>query len=339
MRSVRCFSNFGRLRSWRTANYCQSTNLVHLKKVQALSKQEASRSLLVDQPEKDHLAATQRIPVHKPNTIQLEAEPKMKVDIGLTEAVKLETRAYDLLNSIREDTDYFEFKAKVAEAIETFKKALAANPHFLQIPHLYHGLALCYTRLTEWNKVIEYNQLALDSDADFVPAYESIGEAYQMQKEFKLALTWYTKFFDTFPEYYSAIDHQYKDPRASAEILGQLLFKRGICYYEIYDYEMAAGDFNTCVEVESKFAYAALNWLGRIAAEHGKYWDCVSLNTKCLERNPKCLAAYYDRNNAYEMLGKTKEAEEDMKMFNFLKRQLVWKKQDQLHATRGPASE
>jgi len=121
-----------------------------------------------------------------------------------------------------------------------------------------------------------------------------------------------------------------KNSESSTEILGQLLFKRGICYYEIYDYQMAAGDFNTVVEIESKFAYAALNWLGRIALEHQKYWDCVSLNTKCLEKNHKCLAAYYDRNIAYEMLGKKKEAEEDMKKFNYLKRELIWKRKDQL---------
>jgi hypothetical protein len=39
---------------------------------------------------------------------------------------------------------------------------------------------------------------------------------------------------------------------------------------------MAAGDFNTCVEVDSKFAYSALNWLGRIATGniiHLKYYS------------------------------------------------------------------
>jgi hypothetical protein len=54
------------------------------------------------------------------------------------------------------------------------------------------------------------------------------------------------------------------------------------------------------------------------------------LNTKCLERNPKCLAAYYDRSNAYDLVGKKKEAEEDMKKFNYLKRELIWKRKDQL---------
>jgi hypothetical protein len=102
-------------------------------------------------------------------------------------------------------------------------ESLAANPHTLQIPHLYHGLALCYTRLTEWGKVIEYNQLALDADPDFVPAYESLGEAYQMQSMFLLLLV-----FLEFYYYYFLL--------FLFSIFSQCLFLSRIClsasYYE-----------------------------------------------------------------------------------------------------------
>lgn len=279
-----------------------------------------------DEPEKDRFAAPQRLPTHQPTSITIEKEPKQRVHLGLTEAVKLEAKAYDILNSLTDTSDLYQFKAGIKKSIETFHQALKEKPHVTQLPHLYHGIGLCYTRLTDFNKVIEYNQLALDVDPDFVPAYESMGEACQMLKEYKLALGWYTKFYDTFIEYYSAIDENTKNSKTSEEVLGQLLFKRGVCYYEIYDYEMAAGDFNTVVELDSRMAYAALNWLGRIALEHRKYWDCVSLNSKALAKNPKCLAAYYDRNAAYELLGKSKEAEEDMKMFNYVKREKIWGK-------------
>jgi len=52
----------------------------------------------------------------------------------------------------------------------------------------------------------------------------------------------------------------------------------------------------------------------------------VSLLSKAIEKNPDSIAAYNDRNMAYEMLGKTKEAEEDRRMMNIVKRRVVWKK-------------
>jgi tetratricopeptide (TPR) repeat protein len=312
---------------------CSSKSAAIIKTQQLKKIQDAQTKKFLNDPtlteteiEKDRFAAPQRLPTHQPTTLTLDTEPKQRVNLGLTEAVKLEIKAYEILNSLTASTDLYQFKDSVKASIDTFNKALKASPHVVQLPHLYHGIGLCYTRLTDFNKVIEYNQLALDVDPDFVPAYESMGEAFQMLKEYKLALGWYTKFYDTFIEYYSAIDEKTKNSKTSEEILGQLLFKRGVCYYEIYDYEMAAGDFNTVVELDSRSAYTALNWLGRIAMEHGKYWDCVSLNSKAIAKNPKCLAAYYDRNAAYELLGKSKEADEDMKMFNYVKREKIFGK-------------
>jgi tetratricopeptide (TPR) repeat protein len=327
---VKTFSKRSLSERWCTPSLKKdnSNTIAEIKKIQNMQTRKFLKhpTLKDFEPEKNPFAAPQRIPTHQPTTLTIDEEPKQRVYLGETEAVTLETKAYDILNSLTETTDLYQFKAQVKESIETFHKALKADPHVVQLPHLYHGIGLCYTRLTDFNKVIEYNQKALDVDPDFVPAYEQMGEAFQMLKEYKLALGWYTKFYDTFVEYYSAIDEKTHNAKISEEVLGQLLFKRGVCYFEIYDYEMAAGDFNTVVELDSRSAYAALNWLGRIALEHGKYWDCVSLNSKSIAKNPKCLAAYYDRNAAYEYLGKSKEAEEDMKMFNFVKREKIFGK-------------
>jgi hypothetical protein len=107
-----------------------------------------------------------------------------------------------------------------------------------------------------------------------------------LAEEYEGALMWYSRFYDCFPEYYSAFGEDSKSMLPpllsihspspmliwaeieSAGILSQVLLKRGISYFNYGEYTLAAGDFNTVVELEMSQAAVALNWLGKIAASN-----------------------------------------------------------------------
>lgn len=250
--------------------------------------------------------------------------PSITVNIGNTEAVRLEQEAFQIMAEFDKATDPYAIRNLAEKAIEKLDAALKASPHNVQLGPLHHGKALCYIRLGDWSKAQAEAKAAIEADEAFVPAFESLGESLMMQGMYKEAIPWFTKFFDTFIEYYSHFEESKK--LNSEEMLSKLLFKRGVCYFKVPDYICAAGDFNSVVELGGKQVAASYNWLGKIAFENGKYWEAVSLHTKAIEANPESVSAYSDRNLTYTMLGKKEEAEEDRRQMNLIKRKLVWKK-------------
>jgi hypothetical protein len=46
--------------------------------------------------------------------------------------------------------------------------------------------------------------------------------------------------------------------------MASIALKRGICYFKMADYQMAAIDFNFVVELDGTNVATALNWLGKI---------------------------------------------------------------------------
>lgn len=102
------------------------------------------------------------------------------------------TGEYSLWQNLTLVEDPVELRSKVKEAISEFQgcfryypthvvAALEAKPHPVQLPHIHHGLGLCYMRLGDWNEMIHQNELALHANEAFVPAYEAIGDALLAQ--------------------------------------------------------------------------------------------------------------------------------------------------------------
>ena len=52
----------------------------------------------------------------------------------------------------------------------------------------YYNSAVAYYQLEEYDKVIEYCQLALKYDLSFVDAFNFIGNSYRKKKQYGLAL-------------------------------------------------------------------------------------------------------------------------------------------------------
>jgi len=269
-------------------------------------------------------AAPQRYP-SKPTQIKAlkRGEPGANppIDLSGTEAYELEKKGFQYIETFSNHTDRRVAETSVKTAMSYLQDALEADPHICQVPHIHYGIGLCYIERRTWTKVQEHNQLALDANPDFVPSYEAMGEALQMQGQHTLALGWYTKFLDTFIEFYSAFGDYSFNHLPCEVIMGQVLFKRGMCYYNIKDYQMAAGDWNSLIELDGPLAHMAYGWLAEIAIIHKKYWEAVSLSTKAIERNPKYMKAYLGREVAYTHLNKPEEAEADRKMFVLLRRE------------------
>jgi len=231
--------------------------------------------------------AFRTMPSHKPIIIRKVDKPSNEpVDLGDTKAIRLEKEGFKIISEFNNLSNPIELKHKVQSAITILEEALNTDPHKLQLPNIYYGLGLCYMRLGDWLACEAMHKKAVDNDNDFVPAYEGIGEALMMQGQYPISLAWFTKFYDTFPEYYSAFG-EYSKKLSSEDILANILFKRGVCYFKIQDYTCAAGDFNVVVALDKINVAASFNWLGKIALEKGKWWDAIALNTKAIEKKSK----------------------------------------------------
>eukprot|EP01124_Arcella_intermedia_P017868 TRINITY_DN24847_c0_g1_i1.p1 TRINITY_DN24847_c0_g1~~TRINITY_DN24847_c0_g1_i1.p1 ORF type:complete len:334 (-),score=69.06 TRINITY_DN24847_c0_g1_i1:545-1546(-) len=276
-------------------------------------------------PEKELIP--QPIPTHKPVIVKYVKEssnPQLDVDLE-SPSVHLQKKAFEIINNFNSAVNPIEITQKVQQAMNLINEALIKKPHTAQLPHLYYGLGLCYMRLGDWIACEISYKKAIEYEQNFVPAYEGMGEAMMMQGKHELAIAWFTKFFDTFPEYYSAFG-EYSNSLNSEEILAQILFKRGVCYVRIHDYPCASGDLNHVIELNGKYVASAYNWLGKVACYKGKAWDAVALFTKAIERDPTNYVSYLERSDAYLFLDQDDLANEDRRKYQLLKREALLKK-------------
>jgi tetratricopeptide (TPR) repeat protein len=268
--------------------------------------------------------APQPIPGPVPEIIRsVPASSRKPIDIGDTKAAELENKGMTIVSQFNTAKNPYELKAMVNEAISLLEEALNSDPHTAQIPHLYYGLGLCYLRLGEWLASEEFFRKSVEAEPNYVPSYEGCGEALYMQGHYENALGWFTKFVDTFPEFYGGIDPT--NQLSSEHILASILFKRGMCYFHLKDMVCAAGDFNTVVDLDVAHVAMAFRWLGKIASIRGKWWDSVALLSKAIKKDPNLLGAYMDRSDAFAALNKNEESQEDWKMYQILRRKALWK--------------
>eukprot|EP01128_Nolandella_sp_AFSM9_P001682 TRINITY_DN1195_c0_g1_i1.p1 TRINITY_DN1195_c0_g1~~TRINITY_DN1195_c0_g1_i1.p1 ORF type:complete len:383 (+),score=95.95 TRINITY_DN1195_c0_g1_i1:48-1151(+) len=260
------------------------------------------------------------VPIRK-----VETPSNEPIDLGDTPAVLEERAGFAAIKELDDVTTRFDVETVVAKAHKHLFYALELNPHPVQRANIHYGITKGYQRLMDWKNCLKHGKKALYHDENFVPVYEVMGEACMMTSQWKKALGWFSKFFDTFPEYYSAFG-EYSKELNSEHILAGVLFKRGVCYFNIHDYVCAAGDWNGVIELGGPHVDKAYSWLGKIAFGRARYHESLAMLNKAIEINPESIKAYSDRSMVHDILGKTKEADDDRRQFNLLRSKLIWKR-------------
>jgi tetratricopeptide (TPR) repeat protein len=177
-----------------------------------------------------------------------------------------------------------------------------------------------------WKKNPEAHAKYLDVlkvDPDNIEVQFNLGDVAFYSGRFQDAFSHYSKFFENFVKYVETI--QIKNSKFDVEAFyGELLFKRCQCVLATEDWEFAIKQYNHLIEyllqINSPSLSLAYNKRGYAYFRTHQWQKCVDDNTRALEVDPKCIEAYRDRMEAYDILGMRSESDEDKRSYEFLLR-------------------
>ena len=103
-----------------------------------------------------------------------------------------------------------------------------------------------------------------------------------------------------------------------------VVLKRGICYFNMQDYDLATKDLTAVIQINAFFRDMAFHWRGKCEMKLGNWWKVVEDNTEALKINPNLYSAYKDRAEAYRALGKPELAQQDWQQLSVITRDMIW---------------
>lgn len=208
-------------------------------------------------------------------------------------AVKLQPENKDLLLKLGEMFYYVKNREK------SFQYLNAAIKIDKYLPKAYYYRGLNFKEMDRFDNAVRSFQTAVEADPGYFDAYMQLGLMYAEKKDPKSAAY-----------YGNAINLKPEDPRA--------YYGRGMYYQSIDSNHLAIKDFEKIVEMDPGDFNTQYN-LGYNYYLLKDYNKAITHFTLAIEAEDKYKEAYYGRSLAYKALGKTKEANEDLKRSNELK--------------------
>lgn len=218
-------------------------------------------------------------------------------------------------------------------AIENYNKAIELGGEEMRSSVLLFNLGVCQFAATQYDDALKSFDVAVEKDKSHAPAYRYLGDIYYLKGEYPVAISYYDKVFEMFPQYYGReyglvenLSMTREEISASIEdMLAYILFRRGQAYYHLKSIGgYAVVDFKAILKLNTRYTANALFWLGKIEDRNGNYWTAISFYDRSLKENPSAWDVFEAKANAYESLGKEDIAEEYRIRAQLLKRKNVW---------------
>ena len=182
------------------------------------------------------------------------------------------------------------------EAISLYEKTISDYPEFAL---LYYNLGMIYYKQDDYDNAVDNFKLARLLNA-YVEKYDSAilmiakkltqaGIEQERRKDYDLAIENYLKSI----EYYS----QYPES----------IFRLGLVYYKMGDYESAKSTLNSILNIDSTHIQA-LKLLGDTYSKLGDRNEAISWYSKAVELNPNYDKAHYSLARTLMAIGDTEGA-------------------------------
>ena len=190
----------------------------------------------------------------------------------------------------------YEKLGQIDQAIEDYSEAIRLNSEYAKS---YNNRGNLYINLKLYDLAIIDLEKAVYLDPTYEIAYRNLGRAHSCVKEYRAAIDDFTKAIEIAPgEVYSYVD-------------------RGGVYRELEQYDLALQDYGKAIELGPDDAYP-YRVRGDLYAELKQYDLAIADYTKSIELDPTYVHIYYSRGLAYQALGRTTEAEADLKIYEEL---------------------
>jgi tetratricopeptide (TPR) repeat protein/S1-C subfamily serine protease len=209
------------------------------------------------------------------------------------------------------------------EAIQAFEAAIKQKPKFIHLAYYGKGLALGYSG--KGSEAITALQQAVQSQPDFVPAWDNLSVAYRESNQLDKALAAINKAIQLQPNNPNLYNQKwailsdlkrYKEAAAAInkaiELSPRAAFynNRGIVRDDLGDKQGAIDDFNQAIKINPNYAQAYNN-RGIVRDDLGDKQGAIDDFNQAIKINPNYAQAYYNRGIVRNELGDKQGAIDD----------------------------
>jgi tetratricopeptide (TPR) repeat protein/S1-C subfamily serine protease len=209
------------------------------------------------------------------------------------------------------------------EAIQAFEAAIKQKPKFIHLAYYGKGLALGYSG--KGSEAITALQQAVQSQPDFVPAWDNLSVAYRESNQLDKALAAINKAIQLQPNNPNLYNQKYvvlsdlKRYKEAAAAINKAIelspraafyLNRGIVRNELGDKQGAIDDYTQAIKINPNYAQAYNN-RGVARNELGDKQGAIDDYTQAIKINPNLALAYYNRGNVRDDLGDKQGAIDD----------------------------
>jgi len=181
-------------------------------------------------------------------------------------------------------------------AIQDFDEAIKLDPGYAIA---YGNRGVVYEYLEQYERAIQDYDRAIELDPQQANFYDDRADVYYLLEQYKRATQDYDKAIELDPQ----IADYYNDRAATYEYLEQ--------------YERAIQDYDKAIELDPQIA-DYYNDRADTFYQFEQYDRAIQDYSKTIEIDPDYAYAYARRGDAYQALGKTAEAEADIKKYEEL---------------------
>ncbi len=200
-----------------------------------------------------------------------------------------------------------------------------------------------YVRLKIYPKAVDTFQLILSKNPDDINALFQLANVYKLQDELELAIEKSEKIFAIasktnnqtderlvgfthllLSEIYckqSKLDVAEKHAKAAVQrcsTVADTHYRLGYIYTHQAKFDDALGAFKITLELKPNFTEVS-QWLGLIALMQNRPQEAIAHYKAAIQKKPYIQSAYYNLAKAYRLIGDTKSASEQLKLFQRMK--------------------
>jgi tetratricopeptide (TPR) repeat protein len=180
----------------------------------------------------------------------------------------------------------------------------------------------------------------IEKDATNYIAYFLCAECYAKADDHNQAISMYDSFLENLQDYVKQERNRGNSHIRAEELYIETRIKRALCAIKFTDFPLAQDDLQEVINLIADLLshneqsnmdrnlllhYKAIahNKLGYCFYRRYRYYDAIEQNTLALKLEPTFMEAYRDRCECYECLSLDKEADEDRRMVEYLKRKMA----------------
>lgn len=213
------------------------------------------------------------------------------------------------------------------KAIPEYTQSIALDPIFADA---YFNRGVCYKRIGKSEEAIADYTKAIQLNPKDWEAYNNRGNVYYDQKKYDMALSEYNKSLEVSPKTpntYVLRGNTYnvkqqpelaiKDYNKALELnpnFKDAYMQRGFVQYRNKQLDEALKDYHKVLQIDPKSSNGYL-YLAFIHHDKQHFQEALNNYAKAIELDPKNMYAYQNRAEAYDAIGKSKEADLDRKKF------------------------